>query len=169
MPAAEASASSDQVTGRNCRSASRPVRQSSGMSGVTARAVPIPMTATPPARTFSAVSRRVMPPVSISGSGLVFAEPCDPDSVERVGATTAISEYVRGIVDRTFPGVDPDALSTTVWALVHGLASLHLDGKLDTSTPEVVAGQVRAAVHALFTAPAALSPTTAAPHERAEA
>ncbi|MFE2104241.1 TetR family transcriptional regulator, partial [Streptomyces sp. NPDC059468] len=44
-----------------------------------------------------------------------------------------------------------------VWALVHGLAFLHLDGKLDTSTPDVVADQVRAAVRALFTAPAALS------------
>ncbi|MEU9459613.1 TetR/AcrR family transcriptional regulator [Streptomyces sp. NPDC058322] len=100
---------------------------------------------------------------------VMFAEPCDPDSEERVGATTAISEYVRGIVRRTFPGVDPDALSTTVWALVHGLAFLHLDGKLDTSTPEAVAGQVRAAVRALFTASAALSPTTAAPYVRAEA
>jgi len=32
-----------------------------------------------------------------------------------------------------------------------------LDGKLDTSTPEVAADQVRSAVRALFTAPAVLS------------
>ncbi|MFI8348103.1 TetR/AcrR family transcriptional regulator [Streptomyces sp. NPDC085596] len=86
---------------------------------------------------------------------VMFAEPCDPNSEERVAATAAISEYVRGIVHAVFPGVDPDALSTTVWALVHGLAFLHLDGKLDSSTPEVVDAQVRAAVQALFSASAA--------------
>lgn len=47
---------------------------------------------------------------------------------------------------------------STVWALVHGLAFLHLDGKLDISTPEVVADQVHAAVSALFDASPALSP-----------
>ncbi|MEU6676337.1 TetR/AcrR family transcriptional regulator [Streptomyces sp. NPDC046925] len=82
---------------------------------------------------------------------VMFAEPCDPTSEERVAATALISAYVQGIVDGAFPGSDASALSTTVWALVHGLAFLHLDGKLDTSTPEVVAEQVRAAVHALFT------------------
>ncbi|GHE95533.1 TetR/AcrR family transcriptional regulator [Streptomyces griseoluteus] len=86
---------------------------------------------------------------------VMFAEPCDPNSEERVAATAAISEYVRGIVHAVFPGVDPDALSTTVWALVHGLAFLHLDGKLDSSTPEVVDAQVRAAVRALFSVSAA--------------
>ncbi|MYV37419.1 TetR family transcriptional regulator [Streptomyces sp. SID1328] len=86
---------------------------------------------------------------------VMFAEPCDPNSEERVAATAAISEYVRGIVHAVFPGVDPDALSTTVWALVHGLAFLHLDGKLDSSTPEVVDAQVRAAVQALFSVSAA--------------
>ncbi|RVU18911.1 TetR/AcrR family transcriptional regulator [Streptomyces antnestii] len=91
----------------------------------------------------------------------MFAEPCDPTSEERVAATVVITDYVRGIVRNAFPGADPEALATTVWALVHGLAFLHLDGKLDTSTPEVVARQVRAAVHALFTvAPAARAPGT---------
>ncbi|MFB8210110.1 TetR/AcrR family transcriptional regulator [Streptomyces sp. NPDC056010] len=82
----------------------------------------------------------------------MFAEPCDPSSEERVAATAAISAYVRDIVRAAFPDVDPEALSTTVWALVHGLAFLHLDGKLDASTPEVVTAQVTAAVRALFTA-----------------
>ncbi|MFB6903722.1 TetR/AcrR family transcriptional regulator [Streptomyces bacillaris] len=87
----------------------------------------------------------------------MFAEPCDPTSEERVAATEAISAYVRTIVHATFPDVDADALSTTVWALVHGLAFLHLDGKLDSSTPEVVAAQVGGAVHALFDASPAMS------------
>ncbi|MEV7565741.1 TetR/AcrR family transcriptional regulator [Streptomyces tanashiensis] len=87
----------------------------------------------------------------------MFAEPCDPTSEERVAATEAISAYVRNIVRDAFPGADDtDALSTTVWALVHGLAFLHLDGKLDASTPEVVARQVRASVFALFAAAPAI-------------
>ncbi|MFG1663982.1 TetR/AcrR family transcriptional regulator [Streptomyces sp. Y7] len=90
----------------------------------------------------------------------MFAEPCDPTSAERVAATAVITEYVQGIVRDAFPGADSSgALATTVWALVHGLAFLHLDGKLDSSTPEVVADQVRASVHALFSAAPALSRT----------
>ncbi|MGW6732276.1 TetR/AcrR family transcriptional regulator [Streptomyces sp. NPDC055013] len=95
----------------------------------------------------------------------MFAEPCDPTSAERVAATAVITAYVQGIVRDAFPGVDnSEALSTTVWALVHGLAFLHLDGKLDSSTPEVVADQVRASVYALFSAAPALS-QAAAPAE----
>ncbi|MET8968056.1 TetR/AcrR family transcriptional regulator [Streptomyces hydrogenans] len=93
----------------------------------------------------------------------MFAEPCDPTSEERVAATEAISAYVRGIVRDAFPGAeDTDALATTVWALVHGLAFLHLDGKLDASTPEVVARQVHASVFALFAAAPALRTAVAA-------
>ncbi|AJE80978.1 TetR-family transcriptional regulator [Streptomyces albus] len=90
----------------------------------------------------------------------MFAEPCDPSSADRVSATAAITEYVRGIVHAVFPGADAAALSTTVWALVHGLAFLHLDGKLDSSTPEAVAAQVRAAVESLFTVASALPAAT---------
>jgi AcrR family transcriptional regulator len=81
---------------------------------------------------------------------MMFSEPCDSDSSERVAATTAIAEYVGALVGRAFPGADSGALSTAVWALVHGLAFLHLDGKLDTSTPQVVAEQVRSAIHVLL-------------------
>ncbi|MET7345480.1 TetR/AcrR family transcriptional regulator [Streptomyces sp. NPDC005547] len=92
----------------------------------------------------------------------MFAEPCDPDSEERVAATEAIAEYVRSIVRRAFPDVDPEALWTSAWALVHGLAFLHLDGKLNTAAPEAVRDQVRAAVFALFAAAPAI-PGTPAP------
>jgi AcrR family transcriptional regulator len=81
---------------------------------------------------------------------MMFSEPCDSDSSERVAATTAIAEYVGALVQRAFPGAHSGALSTAVWALVHGLAFLHLDGKLDTSTPQVVADRVRSAIHALL-------------------
>ncbi|MFI6252781.1 TetR/AcrR family transcriptional regulator [Streptomyces sp. NPDC051016] len=78
----------------------------------------------------------------------MFAEPCDPDSPERAEATAALSAYVDALVRDAFPGGAHDGLPTAVWALVHGLAFLHLDGKLDTSTPETVAAQVHTAVHA---------------------
>jgi AcrR family transcriptional regulator len=90
---------------------------------------------------------------------VMFDEPCDPDSDERVAAVAAVTEYVGAIVARCFPGADPEALSTAIWALVHGLACLHLDGKFDTSTPTAVSGRVRAAVHAVLAVSDATSPT----------
>ncbi|MBL1082874.1 TetR/AcrR family transcriptional regulator [Streptomyces actinomycinicus] len=81
---------------------------------------------------------------------VMFAEPCDPANDERATAVAAVSEYVAGLVRRAFPGADPEVLATAVWALVHGLAFLYLDGKLDASAPDVVADRVGAAVRALF-------------------
>jgi AcrR family transcriptional regulator len=83
---------------------------------------------------------------------IMFGEPCDRDSDERVAATAAVSLYVREIVRRSFPQADADALATAIWALVHGLAFLHLDGKLDARSPAVVADRVSAAIQALLTA-----------------
>src|SRR5882757_10675424 len=82
---------------------------------------------------------------------IMFGEPCDRDNDERVAATAAVSLYVRGIVERAFPQVDADALATAIWALVHGLAFLHLDGKLN-ATPSVVADRVSGAIQALLAA-----------------
>jgi AcrR family transcriptional regulator len=93
---------------------------------------------------------------------IMFGEPCDRDSDERVAATAAVALYVRGIVERTFPQADYEALSNAIWALVHGLAFLHLDGKLEASSPSVVADRVTAAVQALLTATRA-QPQPAAP------
>jgi AcrR family transcriptional regulator len=87
---------------------------------------------------------------------VMFSEPCDPSDDDRAAATAALSTYVDGLVRRAFPGGDVGALATAVWALVHGLAFLYLGGKLDASTPEAVAMQVRAAVHAISGMPAQL-------------
>jgi AcrR family transcriptional regulator len=83
---------------------------------------------------------------------IMFGEPCDRDNDERVAATAAVSLYVRGIVERAFPDADadPEALATAIWALVHGLAFLHLDGKLASAGPTAVAERVTAAIHALL-------------------
>jgi AcrR family transcriptional regulator len=81
---------------------------------------------------------------------IMFGEPCDRDNDERFAATAAVSLYVRGIVERAFPDADADAMATAIWALVHGLAFLHLDGKLDARTPSAVADRVTAAIQALL-------------------
>jgi AcrR family transcriptional regulator len=83
---------------------------------------------------------------------VMFGEPCDAGNDERDVATAAVSRYVRAIVERTFPQADAEALATAVWALVHGLASLHLDGKLEASSPAVVDERVTAAIRALLSA-----------------
>jgi AcrR family transcriptional regulator len=83
---------------------------------------------------------------------LMFGEPCDRDDDERVAATAAVSAYVRSIAQRTFPQADAEALATAIWALVHGLAFLYLDGKLDAPTPSAVADRITAAIQALLTA-----------------
>jgi AcrR family transcriptional regulator len=83
---------------------------------------------------------------------IMFTEPCDRDNDERVTATAAVSQYVHAIVERTFPQADAAALATAIWALVHGLAFLYLDGKLDAATPTVVAERITGAIHALLTA-----------------
>jgi len=83
---------------------------------------------------------------------IMFGEPCDRDNDERVAQTAAVSLYVREIIQRSFPQADADALATAIWALVHGLAFLHLDGKLDARSPAVVADRVSAAIQALLTA-----------------
>jgi AcrR family transcriptional regulator len=81
---------------------------------------------------------------------VMFGEPCDRDNDERSAATAAVSDYVRAIVERTFRRGDAEALATAIWALVHGLAFLHLDGKLDASSPSAVAERVTAVIHALL-------------------
>jgi AcrR family transcriptional regulator len=83
---------------------------------------------------------------------IMFGESCDRDNDERVAATAAVSAYVRSIAQRTFPQADAEALSTAIWALVHGLAFLSIDGKLESPTPSAVADRVTAAIQALLSA-----------------
>ena len=48
-----------------------------------------------------------------------------------------------------FPDADADALSDAVWALVHGLAFLFLDGKFDGADSGELERRVRSAVQAV--------------------
>lgn len=81
---------------------------------------------------------------------VMFAEQCDATSPERVSAVAAIQEYLNRIVRRAFPSADQEAMATAVWGMVHGLAFLHLDGKLDAWSADAVADRVRAAVCAML-------------------
>ncbi|MBU3062253.1 TetR/AcrR family transcriptional regulator [Nocardia sp. NEAU-G5] len=81
---------------------------------------------------------------------VMFTESCDTSSTERVAAVEAIHEYLESLVREAFPAADPEPTATAMWALVHGLAFLHLDGKLDASSDKVVADQVRAAISAIL-------------------
>ena len=82
----------------------------------------------------------------------MFTEHCDPTTPERVAAVDAIKQYVTSIVQRAFPAADAEAMAVAVWALVHGLAFLHLDGKFDASNTDEVAQRVRSAVFAVLAA-----------------
>ena len=64
---------------------------------------------------------------------LMFGRPCDDHDDERVRAAGALREYLAAVMAEVFPNSDPVALSTAGWSLAHGLAFLHLDGKLANS------------------------------------
>jgi AcrR family transcriptional regulator len=81
---------------------------------------------------------------------VMFSEPCDHLNPQRVAATQAITAYVNAIVTGAFPSAEPEAMATAVWALVHGLAFLFLDGKLEPTDDHAVAVRVRAAVLAVI-------------------
>ncbi|GAA2407928.1 TetR/AcrR family transcriptional regulator [Mycolicibacterium llatzerense] len=80
----------------------------------------------------------------------MFTEQGDAGSPERAEAVTAISTYLRANIARVFADADADALSDAVWALVHGLAFLFLDGKFDSADTGELERRVRAAIHAVL-------------------
>lgn len=83
---------------------------------------------------------------------VMFAEGCDRTSPDRVAAVDAIHAYLGEAVGRIFQTDDPAALATGLWSVVHGLAFLHLDGKLDTTSTEGVRARVRQTITALLSA-----------------
>lgn len=89
---------------------------------------------------------------------VMFAEGCDRDDQARAQAVDAIHDYLRGAIETVILTEDADALATGTWALVHGLAFLFLDGKLDpvgdnrADDDSTVETTVRAAVVAMATA-----------------
>ena len=81
---------------------------------------------------------------------LMFGNACDEGNQARVEAAAEIHELLELAMTRVFPTGDAEALASAGWALAHGLAYLHLDGKLSAASDDEVAGHVRAAFDAIL-------------------
>ncbi|MFG2377172.1 TetR/AcrR family transcriptional regulator [Streptomyces sp. NPDC048504] len=82
---------------------------------------------------------------------LMFGTPCTNTQDARTAAAAKLHEFVMAGVNEAFPQADAEALATACWSLVHGLAFLHLDGKLPSSNPAEVDARVIAAITAILT------------------
>ncbi|QSQ15691.1 TetR/AcrR family transcriptional regulator [Myxococcus landrumensis] len=91
---------------------------------------------------------------------LMFGQPCSDASDQRVQAAAELHELLALVLGRVFPDADVPSLATAAWGLVHGLAFLHLDGKLATTPRKDVATRVRSAFEAILSAKA---PRTSGP------
>lgn len=86
---------------------------------------------------------------------VMFGNACDEGSEERAAAVSTIHNMLRDAVTGMFPRADAEALASAGWALAHGLAYLHLDGKIPSASgtsPEAAAAtHVRTAFAAILT------------------
>lgn len=80
---------------------------------------------------------------------VMFGKPCDDADDERVKAADALHDLLAAALANVLPGADAPALATAGWGLAHGLACLHLDGKLTAGSPDEVADRVRQAFLAI--------------------
>ncbi|MBB5917646.1 AcrR family transcriptional regulator [Nocardia transvalensis] len=80
---------------------------------------------------------------------VMFGKPCDDADDERVEAADALHELLADALGQVFPEADASALTSAGWGLAHGLACLHLDGKLRAASGEEVAEGVRSAFLAI--------------------
>lgn len=81
---------------------------------------------------------------------LMFGQECDDQDDERVLAAAALHDYLTGVMSAVFPHAKAADLATAGWGLAHGLAFLHLDGKLSNDKPRVIDKRVRAAFAAVL-------------------
>ncbi|ARE36723.1 TetR/AcrR family transcriptional regulator [Rhodococcus qingshengii] len=81
---------------------------------------------------------------------LMFGNECDTGNDERVQAAGEIHLLMQMGMTLVFPDADSEALASAAWALAHGLACLHLDGKMSTATAGEAADRVRAAFAAIL-------------------
>ncbi len=84
---------------------------------------------------------------------LMFGRACDDQDDERVRAAGVLHDYLAAVMTAVFPHADPVALATAGWSLAHGLAFLHLDGKLPNADQVAIDERVRATFAALFAFP----------------
>lgn len=84
--------------------------------------------------------------------GLMFGTECDDRDDERVRASGELNENLALTLTRVYPD-RPEAaiaeLSTGLWAAAHGLACLHVDGKLSSDDASEVDDRVRASFRSI--------------------
>ncbi|MFB7718753.1 MULTISPECIES: TetR/AcrR family transcriptional regulator [unclassified Nocardia] len=81
---------------------------------------------------------------------LMFGNACDTSDEDRVQAAAEIHDLLKLAMTHVFPDGGSEALASAGWALAHGLAFLHLDGKLTAQSSTEVADHVRAAFAAIL-------------------
>jgi AcrR family transcriptional regulator len=83
---------------------------------------------------------------------VMFGNACDTGNEERVQAAAEIHDVLALAMTRVFPAADAAALASAGWALAHGMAYLHMDGKLPAASLDEVGDHVRAAFAAILSA-----------------
>lgn len=81
---------------------------------------------------------------------LMFGNECDDTNDQRVQAAAALHELLAGAMVNVFPDADAPTLAMAMWSMAHGLAFLHLDGKLAATSADDVAARVRASFDAVL-------------------
>jgi AcrR family transcriptional regulator len=79
---------------------------------------------------------------------LMFGHPCSRSDPDTTAAAAEVTAVLAARVSRLVPAEQQQAFMVGSWSLVHGLASLVLDGKLTPGGPEQVDELVRSAVRA---------------------
>ena len=84
---------------------------------------------------------------------IMFGNECDDAHTERVIASQKLHQVLSDVLAKTFPDADIPGASIALWGMAHGLAFLHLDGKL---RPEPL-GEVRERIRSAIAAALALN------------
>jgi AcrR family transcriptional regulator len=85
---------------------------------------------------------------------LMFGNAWDDENPQRIQAAADLHALLGDAMAQVFPGQEAESLAAGGWALAHGLAFLHLDGKLTATSGDEVDARVRAAFHAVLSAQA---------------
>jgi len=81
---------------------------------------------------------------------IMFGNECDDADAERVIASQKLHDLLDGVLAKALPRADIPNASIALWGMAHGLAFLHLDGKLRPEPLEDVRARVRAAIAAVL-------------------
>ena len=81
---------------------------------------------------------------------LMFGSECDDQNDERVQAAAFLQVTLTDKLRAIYPDASVDKLAVGLWSTAHGLAFLHLDGKLPADPPEEMYDRVRSAFLAVL-------------------